>query len=76
MTESEYVKMLINELITLATAVAEGNATGIHAIKAYRAATGSSLLVSKDWYDSLKATAPAMIKLEERVARLEKMAGL
>lgn len=85
MSEAEArIRMLEFNLVELASALAKGTAGKIHAIKAYRAATGTPLKESKDWVEALAKFAEASAtpqappqddridQLEKRVATLER----
>lgn len=68
---------LRQDLIEAAKALAGQPGTLIHAIKFYRAATGSSLKDSKDWAEQFRPADlrteqnPRLASLEARVLRIE-----
>lgn len=72
MTNEDLIENLKWNLIELATAVARGSASGVHCIKAYRAATGAPLKISKDWYDGI-AKPKLAPDVDHRLDRLEKV---
>lgn len=76
-TPEERIRYLEATLRDLAKEIATGVAGKIHAIKAYRAATGIPLKESKDWVESLASAAPGFAdsriqRLEDRVTFLER----
>lgn len=82
MSETEArIRLLEANLIELATALAKGTAGKIHAIKAYRAATGMPLKESKDWVEALAnfsaaSAMPPAPSREDRLDQLEKRVGV
>lgn len=73
MTNGEHIDLLKSNLIELASAVARGDVSGIHCIKAYRLGAGVSLKDAKDWYDRMKPqeAPPTTLDIVQRVDRLE-----
>lgn len=84
MTEAKKIEMLERNLREIATDIALGRAGTIHAIKAWRAATGATLKDAKDYVVGLsqraeKSQEDSRIQrveyrlgyLEQRVSRLE-----
>lgn len=72
---AERVMVLESALIETARYIALGRAGKIHAIRAYRAATGSGLKESKEWVEMFPSTPSAdysrIQRLEDRVSLLE-----
>ncbi len=81
MTETELltkIEILKDDLRVVATAIALGNASKIHAIKAWRAATGAPLKEAKDYIESIAARAERsqegsrIQRVEDRLTYLER----
>lgn len=69
-TAETRIVLLEANLRDLANAIARGDAGKIHAIKAWRAATGATLKDSKDYIEAVSVGA-AQQKEESRLARAE-----
>lgn len=82
MTEFERIRYLEGVLIDMASAAAKGDCSKLHAIRAYRAATGATLKDSKDFVEALHHASKQSVedsriqRVEDRLIYLERRVGL
>lgn len=69
-TTASRIAQLEDNLRFLATHIAMGSAGKIHAIKAYRAATGAPLKDAKDYVEAIAARAEKTVE-DSRIQRVE-----
>jgi ribosomal protein L7/L12 len=73
MNDSQRIEYLETCLLETAKCIAQGVAGKIHAIKAYRTATGMSLLESKNWVESFESNSTDRFHaIEIRLTALER----